>query len=401
MDEAGARALMERLSTTEQPPSRVDIGLARQRGGTLLRRRRWGLTGVPVLAAATVAAVTLGAGAITGAGRPGGGRPTAPAVSAHHLFNPLAPYAAFGWLPDGIPLAASSPDSAPTVLQLTAGSAAKGQFMLAVWAPAACNLDAAQVPAALHSHHHLDAAQALAALHRHHHPTLSCMQDAVQGWALQLARPAPAVAGRPAFWITGQWLAWEYAPHAWATLDVYRHGAPGFPAGVIVKVAAHIRYAASAKPVVKLPFRLTGVPASWRVLKANWAATADGLLGARSSDMGDYTTVGPPHGRVTGVIGEIVIMPGKSRCPFLHGSHGSSRRVVLGGVTAIVTHFPGDGIPPYQGLCVPETDGLHVSFLEFRGPGHTGLAFGGVTGVFSHLRLLGPDPANWTTRPLG
>jgi hypothetical protein len=43
MDEAGARALLERLSTTEQPPSRVDIPLARQRGSTLLRRRRWAL----------------------------------------------------------------------------------------------------------------------------------------------------------------------------------------------------------------------------------------------------------------------------------------------------------------------------------------------------------------------
>ena len=27
---------------------------------------------------------------------------------------------------------------------------------------------------------------------------------------------------------------------------------------------------------------------------------------------------------------------------------------------------------------------------------------GGVTGIFlHHLRLLGPDPANWTTHPLG
>jgi hypothetical protein len=76
--------------------------------------------------------------------------------------------------------------------------------------------------------------------------------------------------------------------------------------------------------------------------------------------------------------------------------------VALGGVTAIVTHFTGSGVPPYQGLCISETNGLHVHFLEFPERGHAGFAFGGVTGVFTHhLRLLGSNPANWTTRPLG
>jgi hypothetical protein len=71
-------------------------------------------------------------------------------------------------------------------------------------------------------------------------------------------------------------------------------------------------------------------------------------------------------------------------------------------VQAIVTRFTGGGVPPYQGLGIPETNGLHVHFLEFPEPGRAGFAFGGVTGVFTHhLCLLGPDPANWTTRPLG
>jgi hypothetical protein len=385
MDEAGARALMERLSTTEQPPSRVDIGLARQRGRSRLRRRRWGLAGLPVLAAAAVMAAILGAGALTGPNGGSGILPTGPAAAAHR-FDPAAPYAAFGWLPHGIALAASSPGSTPTQLQLTAGSAARGLFMMAVWAPGACNRDAAQV---------------LAALHRQHHPLLNCTQDDGSGWAANLSRAAPAVAGRPGFWFYGHGLAWEYAPHAWATLVVYRRG-HAIPDATILKVAAHVRYAATAEPSVKFPFRLAGMPASWRVLSANWAATADGLLGARSNLQGVYTVVGPPHGRVTGVIGQIVIMPGKTRCPFFHGSRNSSRRVALGGVTAIVTHFTDTGARPYQGLCVPEVDGLHVFFLEFPEAGRTGLALGGVTGVFTHhLRLLGPDPANWTTRPLG
>jgi hypothetical protein len=107
--------------------------------------------------------------------------------------------------------------------------------------------------------------------------------------------------------------------------------------------------------------------------------------------------VGHADGPVT--IGSIGITPGKSTCPFFRGS---SERVSLGGVTAIVTNFTASGARPYQGLCIPETDGLHVSFLEYQEPGRAGFAFGGVTGVFRHhLRLLGPDPANWTTHPLG
>jgi hypothetical protein len=382
MDEAGARALLERLSTTEPPPSRVDIALARRRGSTLLRRRHWALAAAPLLAAVLVAALVLGVGAITGAG--GGPRiPPAPLTrSAHHQFNPLAPYAAFGWLPKGVPRDLNSPYSTPTQLQLGVGSAAKGHFSLTVWARGACNLDAAQVRADLR---------------RQHRPLLDC-EDASLGWAANLSRRAPAVGGRPAFWFDGHMLAWEYAHHAWATLYVSRRGTP-IPPATTVKVAAHVRYAATPKPAVKFAFRLTGLPTSWRVLSAPWRATADGLLAGGSNEFGGYVIVGRADGPVTGTIGQIVITPGKSNCPFFRGS---SQRIVLGGVTAIVTHFTPSGARPYQGLCISETNGLHVFFLEFPEPGRAGFAFGGVTGVFRHhLRLLGPNPAHWTTRPLG
>jgi hypothetical protein len=384
MDEAGARALLERLSTTEQPPSRVDIGLARQRGSTLLRRRRWALAGAPLLAAAAVVALVLGIGAITSGGDGPGLPPAGPTLSVRHPFNPLAPYAAFGWLPKGVPRNVTSPGSTLEELELAVGSWAKGAFSLSVWARGTCNPDAAQVRAALR---------------RHHHPLLNCNQDTGNGWAANLSRRAPAIAGRPGFWLDGHMLAWEYAPHAWATLYQSRRGTP-IPPATIVKVAAHVRFAATAKPAVKFPFQLTGLSASWRVLSiAGWRATADGLLAGTSREGGSSTSVGRLDGPVTGTIGYIAITPGKSRCPFFRGS---SQRVDLNGVTAIVTHFPADGARPYEGLCVAQTDGLHVMFLEYPGPGHAGFAFGGVAGVFKHhLRLLGPEPGNWTTRPLG
>ena len=388
MDEMGARALLERVSVTEPPPSRVDIAQARQRGAQRLRRRRWAAGVAPLLAAAVVAAVIAGTGALSrGPGGGGGTGPVSPVRVAvpRHPFNPLAPYAAFGWLPKGDTRTPSSPTSTLIQLQLTIGSAAKGQFMLTVWAPTTCNLDAAKVRAALRGGHH---------------PTLDC-EDTISGWAAELGRPAPAVAGRPAFWFDGHELAWEYAPHAWAMLSVYRRGA-AIPDATIVKVAAHVKYAATTKPSVKFPFQLTGLPASWRVTSDAWRATADGLVSTTSDEMGGNAAVGPPGRRFAGMLPQIEITPGKSECHFFNDSSGSSRRVVLGGVTAIVTRFTGSGVRPYQGLCVAETDGLHVSFLENPEPGRAGFAFGGVTGIFlHHLRLLGPDPATWTTHPLG
>ena len=389
MDEMGARALLERMSATESPPSRVDIALARQRGAQRLRRRRWAAGMAPLLAAAIVAAVLAGTGILSRvAGSGGGGAgPVSPArvVLPRHPFNPLAPYAAFGWLPKGDTRTLSSPASTLIQLQLTIGSVAKGQFMLTVWAPTTCNLDAAKVRAALRGGHH---------------PTLDC-EDTISGWAAELGRPAPAVAGRPAFWFDGHDLAWEYAPHAWATMFVYRRGA-AIPDATIVKVAAHVKYAATTKPSVKFPFQLTGLPASWRVTSAAWRATADGLVSTISGEMGGNAAVGPPGRRFGSMLPQIEITPGKSKCHFFHGSSGSSHRVVLNGVTAVVTRFTGSGVRPYQGLCVSEMDGLHVSFLENPGPGRAGFALGGVTGIFlHHLRLLGPDPANWTTHPLG
>jgi hypothetical protein len=72
-------------------------------------------------------------------------------------------------------------------------------------------------------------------------------------------------------------------------------------------------------------------------------------------------------------------------------------------VTAALTlRGPHNGTPASQELCVPEADGLSVSFTLYRPPGSPAFPFGGATGIFlHHLRLLGPNPANWTTRPLG
>jgi hypothetical protein len=370
MDEMGARALMERMSVTEPPPSRVDLALARQRGAQRLRRRRLTAGMAPLLAAAAVAAIIAGTGALSrtaGSGQ-GDGRPVSPVrLTPPHRFDPLAPYAAFGWMPPGAQLAAVGTSSVPTQLMLLTGNLRAGQFSLTVWAPGTCNLSAAQIGQDLQEHRR---------------PPLNCTQDPNAGWTDSVLRQAPAVRRRPAFWLRGHALAWEYAPRAWATLYAYGHHPIAVP--TVLKVAARVRYAATAAPSVKFAYQLTGVPGAWRVTSATWHPSSSGLLGT-SLD--------------AGLIGQLTVTPGHSECRF---DLGGSRRVTLNGVKAVFTLFQQKGARSYQGLCVPETDGLSVDFLLFRAPGSHSYPLGGVTGIFlHHLRLLGSDPAGWTTHPLG
>jgi len=101
VDEAGLRTLLNRLADTEPPPARIDldVAIARGRRGRRWRRVRAGVS--VLLAAGAVAAVVaaLLVPAQRSAQRPDQqptGGPTVPA-----RFNPLVPYAEFGWLPPG------------------------------------------------------------------------------------------------------------------------------------------------------------------------------------------------------------------------------------------------------------------------------------------------------------
>src|SRR6516164_1342246 len=102
MIEDQVRALFTSIADGEPVPSRVNTGLALRRGRARLRWRRAGLAGAPVLAAAAVAAVALAVGAAPF--RPGPGPAIVAPSAAPRQFNPLAPYAAFGWLPSGNPV---------------------------------------------------------------------------------------------------------------------------------------------------------------------------------------------------------------------------------------------------------------------------------------------------------
>jgi len=287
-------------------------------------------------------------------------------ISPPHRFNPLRPYATFGWLPQGVPRSADVTQSLPTEQIALTGTLQTGQYQLTAWAPGTCNLDAAQ---------------AAKALRRHRHPTLNCMQNRSAGSLVQVAGQAPPVHGRPGFWLRGKMLAWQYAPHSWATLQAYRRGT-AVPTAVLLRVAAAVRYGDPDAPGPRFPYQLTGIPASWQVTSVHWRAKD--LLG---------------KGMSAGLAGQFLVTPGSGKCWF---APGESRWLTLNGAKAVLTVFRQPGARTYQGLCVPEADGLSVNFLLFRAHGEHGFPFGGAAQLFlHHLHLLGPDSVNWTARPLG
>ncbi len=100
-----------------------------------------------------------------------------------------------------------------------------------------------------------------------------------------------------------------------------------------------------------------------------------------------------------GQVGQVLVAPGRGKCWL---TPGESQRLTLSGAKAVLTVFRQPGVRTYQSLCVPKVDGLFVYFQLYRARGERGFPFGGAAQLFRHhLHLLGPDPVNWTTRPLG
>jgi len=364
MDEAGVRRVLELAAATEAPPSRVDVELARRHGRRKLGWRRAGLAGG---AAVAVVAVLVAAVAVSGSGGAAPGRRETPAahaqVTAPRRFNLHSPYAAFGWLPSGESLDGGT--ISPPEVYLTAGPSAS--WALTVYVAGFCDLTSEQV---------------LRQLGQHQQPQVDC-SNASGGTVYPVTSPAPRVDGHAAFWTAGHtYLVWQYADRGWAALGLPRNAT----AGVVIKVAGHVRYGAAGSPV-KFPVQLTGMPAAWQLAFVHFAADA-GLLRASQYAL---TGAGAPS-------------PSFSTDPATAGSScyqypdGQSARQTINGYQVTVNNLPSsNGRPAVQQVCAPSADGLAV-FVSTYGS-H---ASPGAVSIFSgHMRLLGTNPANWTTKPLG
>jgi hypothetical protein len=282
MDEVGARAVLERVVGGDAPPTRIDIGLARRKGYVRLLRRRAALVGgVPAMAAIAAVAVIVGGALPGGRSGPVADRGT---VAAPHRFNPLIPYASFGWLPPGRHVTTAYTGAAAEELE-TGPSGSPRSWALLVYAADSCNHTSGQL---------------LGLLHDGHQPTLKCTLN----WHDPGGRPgvlpnpvsgvAPAVNGHRAFWarpvcdihqcnVAAAMLVWSYASGGWARLS-------GPSRSDALKIADAVTFGGASAPAIKFPVAVTGGRPSWRVAGMVQSAPSGGGLVAQQWALGAATT---------------------------------------------------------------------------------------------------------------
>ena len=377
MIEDQVRALFTGIADGEPTPSRVDTGLAHRRGRARLRWRRAGLAGAPVLAAAAVAAVALAVGAGPFRAGPAPGPAVVAPTVAPRQFNPLAPYAAFGWLPAGNPVLTGG-SSRSLAFQVAGPGVAQRPWMLDVAAAGYCRL--------------APSAQELACRISRPGPS--------QTW--RITAPAPAVLGHRAFWARrGQesqgYLVWQYAPGGWAVLTKVSPD-PLTPAwrAQALKVADHVRYGTHAAPPITYPMQLFGVPTAWRVSALTYIPRGT-LLQATGYTLATSPAASYPNGLSQPGLPSITITPAgaHSSCPAMpHSVHEVVRTypVVVANVPA-ASYGPQE---PEQLLCAANADGLLVNIKVLgRHPVR------GVVSLFArNMLLLGPHPPRWARVPI-
>jgi hypothetical protein len=350
----------------------VDIQLARGRGRTRLRWRRACVAGTAVLAAAAAVVLAVSLGAI----RPGSG--PAPGPAAPRQFNPLVPYLSFGWLPAGNSLLAGG--VRPEVTYLTAGRNidSNATWNIEVYAAGQCHLSS---PAG----------------------ELRCSTQALEGLTARITGRAPAVRGHRAFW-AGPYLVWQYARGGWAGLmlptanvspklsaaqrEAYKQDA--------VKIANHVRYGTATPPLV-FPAQLTGLPSRWRVGSVYYQPDGRLLRASRFA-----LTTGTPDLGADGGLEFQSNLPnfGVDPATYYRNFCPTAGSEIINGYRVVVTNRApggGGGSLPSQDLCAAHADGLALDIAQ-RG---TAPPISVASLFRDHLRLLGTNPANWTTKPIG
>ena len=373
MTESQVRGLFNEIAEGETGPSRVDPQLALRRGRARLRWRRACAAGAPVLAAAAVAVVALAVAA--GPGRPGTG-PAAAGPAAPRQFNPLNPGVSFGWLPAGESIMQGG--ARRTEVFMDAGSPSEFPgWGLDVYARGQCHLTGAD-------------------------RGLKCVGETpLMDETARISEPAPAVDGHRAFW-AGTDLVWSYARGGWAWVSI---AVPSFSAlrhdpvmqRQAIKIARHVRFGASTAPVV-FPAQLTGLTGQWRINELHYQAEAGVLLG-------DSYTLTTGTSQFFPQVGDLGIW---TNAPYIQ-VHPAPRTgtcspndpatvntsEIINGYRVVVKRSSAGGFPEHE-ACAAHADGLWADITEFGSH-----STNSVTRLFRQLRLLGTNPAHWTTNPIG
>jgi hypothetical protein len=393
-DEGTARTLLRAIADTPEPPSAVDVAAARRRG----RRRLWTRrAALPALALVAVAGVlTLPRGPVfdhpertVATPRPPA---TSPVVNSPWLFDPLMPYASFGWLPAGFSESAANNivvdqgvTSATDFVSREAAAPATGRLLyLQVNARGTCAVTVAYAQAGIRD----DGSE-----------QVTCT-DA----SFTMTSAAPAVDGQPAFWTDhGSGVAWEYAPGAWAELSAFTTGGQDLrpsaaTEALLLRVAAHVAYGDTTP--LTFAFRLSGgLPAGWQLSRASFTVSGDRMAGSG-------VMAGPAVDTSALTIdASASTMPEACDSPAVTGE-STSYVARLG----LQWRYRKVGRPGYawQQLCatgpVDGLSGVNLA-LDMSDPASgkplSGAAqLGGTLGVLARLRFLGPDAAAWIASPV-
>ena len=395
LDEHAVRTLLHEAARTPEPPSAVDVDAARRRGSRRLRARRAAL---PVLAVVAVAAALAVPGGLLSSHPErtvASPRPPAssPGVEVPWQFNPLVPYASFGWLPPGYS------ESLANGIDFNQGTTSATDFVSReAAAPAAGRLLYLQVNA--RDMCAISTAAGLQANVRAHRLVQALCIDA----AFTVTGAAPDVNGRPAFWTDhGSGVAWEYAPDAWAELSlsgITGNSGKALPPtaatrALLLKVAARVAFGDTTP--LTFAFRLSGeLPAGWQLWRAGFDVSGGRMFGTG-------ITVGPSVDTSALTITASTVT-GPALCDSPAGQSSYVNRLGVQWLS-IVNNLPGD---VWQRLCatapVDGLTGVNIS-MDMNNPASgaplPGSAqLGGALGVQGRLLLLGPDPAAWIANPV-
>jgi hypothetical protein len=420
MSDHDMRTLLHDLADRPEPASTIDIAAARRSG----KRRLWVQRG---MISATVAAVVALAVAVPQTLFSAMGSSGAPAIvpaasgtvnpkTAPRSFNTLVPYAAFGYVPKGYEFQPTgSPSSGNTPFGFTSSqdelvlsvkqASGDGSIVLEVTSKGACTdaIDARyldEIPGYWETRAH-DAASCIAGV------------GTVGGAALKPAIRAPEMNGRAAYWLQGPvheaFLAWQYAPDSWATLQAYPLDASSTTVAaqqaMLLQMAPTVKFG-QAKPIL-FPFKLTSaIVQNWQAADVNYTVTSSGQYLATG------LTEGQPYGggamgTANGDLGPVTIATSRT-CPtpaaVLSSATGPVTTVQENGVSWRVENADQEkaGGKEVQTAGTAEiactvglVNGLHTSVALSQSGNSKPI----INSILSKLTLC-PTPQTWTANPL-
>ncbi len=378
MDEKALRAHFERVARANVPASLVDVARARKAGRRRLRIRR---AGVPAASFGVVIAVgALFAGGVLPTNATNRGAAAAHAHKPNHAsgpmapasFDPLAIYATFGWLPPGFSVV--NPPTAQTTTQSFANvSGPNGQSIaLTVFAAHQCSFTGPFWSPPKGTFQFTDGGKHKRYLRSRSYPRGLLCNSGGQSLPSPIIPAGQLAGGHPAYLMLDDnghptALAWQYAQDGWA---VAQWSGPR-PAH-LREVAARVRYRSNLH--LRFPFSVTGIPAGWMV-----AGTGSQLEGGK---LRGYLLYMGPSQDPAGIT--VLIEP-----PYPNGC------VNIGGKTRSVSFDGAAGVLRSAGqeACFGSLHGMYVYVSSDQ--------VGGALGLLRHVHVLGPDPSDWTKKPLG